>query len=1147
MNKRHLSLSLLWQLMKGTAVQLLFIIVLAGAASATNTNAQQVLDRRVTIQMPEQSIRTVLQQLGRTAEVRFTYGSALFSPTQKVALRATDQSLADVLDKLLKPLSIGYKVEGRQIILNRLSPETGKNELLPAVALSASEQVADITGTVTDENGAGLPGVSVVLKGSSRGSVTDADGRYRLAGPVADGSVLVFSFVGYQRQEVAVGGRSTVNVKMVVSDASLTEVVVVGYGAVQRKDLTGAVSSINTEEVKDLALTRIDQALLGRVAGVQVKPVSGEPGAAPQILIRGIGSISAGTAPLFVVDGYPTGNIETLNPNDIESFDILKDASATAIYGSRGANGVVIINTKRGKSGKTRFGFNTYAGWQQASKLPVMMNARETAQYYYDGVRNRNLDEGNSLDGPPNLWRRAVPQTILDVLEGRNTYDGEALNEVLRTAPQQQYQLTATGGTDKIKFALSGEYFNQDGIIINSSFKRYSFRANIDAQLSDRLSVKVNLNPSYTDKYDVSAAGSAGTSSSETIMGSAMVINNFYPLYNPDGSYFAFSNLDAQGNFQNPVAIAREILDREKRMRLLGNINLEYKLFDDLKLNVMLGANLFTAKGARFKPQNAVFFNDPPIGTDDAAMSLNWLTEYTLNYNRSFGKHNVAAVGGFTAQKDTYESNFLTSNKYPNNLVPSLSAASGIITNGSSSTSEWSLASYLARVNYNFNGKYYLTASIRTDGSSRFGANKKWGVFPSMAVAWRISDEPFLKSVSFLSELKLRTSYGKTGNNNIGNYDHIATINYEKYTLGGVAVGGYAAGRIANPNLTWETQQQVNVGIDASFFKRRLSLTVDHFQSRNVDLLLNVNIPDITGFSRALRNIGEVRNTGWEFTVSSLNIAKTIEWTTDFNISFYKNRVARLGPEGDPIYSGGNVTMVGQPIGMFYGWLTDGIFLSQAEVDRGPIYNPGAADHSRPGDTRFVDVSGANGVPDGKIDSFDKTVMGTPFPDFYYGMTNRISYRNLGLTVTLQGSQGNQVLSEARHYTANTRGRYRSLAVMNNYWKSEQDPGDGKTPRPNDAPTGNVRGQYSQRFLDDGSYLRISNVTLSYLIADKFSQKIGLNSVRVYATATNPAIFTKYLGFNPDVSNSSDPLRPGVDQNDYPLPKSLVFGLNIGF
>lgn len=776
-----------------------------------------------------------------------------------------------------------------------------------------------------------------------------------------------------------------------------------------------------------------------------------------------------------------------------------------------------------------------------------MMNARETAQYYYDGVRNRNLDEGNPLTGPANLWRRPVPQTILDVLEGRNTYDGEALNEVLRTAPQQQYQLTASGGNDKVKYSLSGEYFNQEGIVLNSRFRRYSLRANIDAQLSDRLLVKVNINPSFTDKNDVSAAGSAGTSSSETIIGSAMVINNFYPLYKPDGGYFEFSGLDAQGNFQNPVAIAREVIDREKRVRLLTNLNAEYRLFDNLKLNILLGANLFNMKGMRFKPQLPVFFGVPPFGADDAGLGVNWLTEYTLNYNRSINKHSLAAVAGFTAQKDTYESNYLASDKYPNNLVPSLNATSGIITTGTSSVSEWSLASYLARINYNYDSKYYLTASIRTDGSLRFGANKKWGVFPSFALAWRVSEEPFLKNVSFLSELKFRTSYGKTGNNNIGNYEHIATINYEKYTLGGTAIGGYAPGRIANPNLTWETQQQVNVGIDASFFKRRLSLTVDHFQSRNVDLLLNVNIPDITGFSRSLRNIGEVKNTGWEFTLSTLNLAKTIEWTTDFNISMYKNRVVKLGPEGDPIYSGGNVTQVGQPIGMFFGWLTDGIYLNQAEIDKGPIYNAGAVDRSRPGDTRFVDVRGANGVPDGKIDSFDKTVMGSPYPDFYYGMTNRFSYRNMGLTVTLQGSQGSEVLSEARHYTANTRGRYRSLAIMNNYWKSDQEPGDGKTPRPNDAPTGNVRGQYSQRFIDTGSYMRISNVTLSYLITSGISQKIGLNSVRVYATATNPFIFTKYTGFNPDVSNSSDPLRPGIDQNDYPLPKSLVLGLNIGF
>ncbi|MEJ7828905.1 MAG: SusC/RagA family TonB-linked outer membrane protein, partial [Segetibacter sp.] len=566
-----------------------------------------------------------------------------------------------------------------------------------------------------------------------------------------------------------------------------------------------------------------------------------------------------------------------------------------------------------------------------------------------------------------------------------------------------------------------------------------------------------------------------------------------------------------------------------------------------LKLNVLLGGSLFSNRGMRFAPQLPALFNQPASGNDNSSQITNWLTEYTLNYNKAFGKHTITGLAGFTAQKERGESNFLTSINYPNNLVPTLSAVSGLISNGSSDVYEWSLVSYLGRINYNYNSKYYITTSIRTDGSSRFGSNKKYGVFPSAALAWRMSDEKFLSNLTFLNELKLRASYGETGNNNIGNYEHFSTINYFKYPFGEAPVGGFAPARLANPLLTWEKQKSINAGVDVSFFNRRLVLTVDHFKSRNTDLLLLVNIPDITGFSSSLRNIGVVNNTGWEFVLNTVNLKGKFEWTTDFNVSTYKNKVVKLGPEGDPINSGGNITMIGQPIGMFYGWLTDGVFKNQAELDKGPIFSPGTASRSRMGDIRFVDVSGPSGKPDGIINSLDKTIMGSPYPDYYYGMTNHFAYKNLSLSVSLQGSHGNQILSVSRRSTFATRSRFRNAASQNNYWKSEKDPGDGNTPRPNDAPTGNVRGEYSQRWLDDGTYMRINNINVSYLLPESISKKMSLSSFRVYINATNPFIFTKNAGFNPDVSNSNNALTPGLDLNDYPLPKSILLGLNVSF
>ena len=1014
-----------------------------------------------------------------------------------------------------------------------------------------------VNGIVQNNNNQPLPGVSVIIRNTktnfTSGTSTDSSGVFTFT-KIPSGGLYSFTFstVGYESQTLAgynIKDNSTLSlvVKLSESAASLDQVVVIGYGTQKRKDLTGAVGSIDSKDIKDLAVTRLDQALIGKAAGVQVKPVSGQPGAPMQIRIRGIGSISAGSEPLYVVDGFPVADIQTLNPNDIESMDILKDASATAIYGSRGSNGVIIITTKRGKIGKTNVTYDTYVGVQQVSLKPKMMNAREEAQYFYDGVKNRNLDAGNDVSGPGNTWKLQVPQIILDVLAGKNTTDINWLDLIMHKAPQQQHQLSVTGGNQNVKYALSGEYLNQQGIILSTGFKRYSLRSNIDAQVSNRLIVKVNVNPSYTDENIVQASGLT-SGPNENVLGSAMAVTPYYPVYDSTGDYYSYNGLAATGNFYHPIALLKEIKHNRNGMRLIGNVNASYKIFDDLTLNVLVGADLRSTHESKFKPKLAAFLNEVSYGSDQTTMDKNWLTEYTLNYNKSFNKHNLSGVVGYTAQKDAYSSNYIYSDRFSNNLVPTLSAVSGIITDGTSTIDQWSMVSYLARANYNFNSKYYLTASIRTDGSSRFGSERKYGVFPSAAVAWRISDENFLKNLAFLNDMKLRASYGETGNNNIGNYDHIATAIYEKYVLGGVAVGGYAPGRLANPILTWEKQQQFNAGLNGTFFKKRINVSVDYFRSLNTNLLLNVNTPAITGFNTALKNIGQVKNTGWEFVFSTVNIQGKFQWSTDFNISTYKNKVVKLGPSGDPIITVGNITQIGKPIGMFYGWLIDGIFKNQAELSKGPIFAPGTAAASHVGDIRFVDVSGPDGKPDGIINSLDKTIMGSPYPDFYYGMTNNFSYQNLSLSVSFQGSKGAKVINKTRvGANISTRARTNQLALSNNYWKSPEDPGDGKTPRPNDAPTGNVRGESSQRELDNGSYLRFNNITLGYRLPERVSKKLRLSSTRVYINATNPFIITKYTSFNPDSSNSGNSLTPGIDLNDYPLPKSISIGLNVAF
>lgn len=667
-----------------------------------------------------------------------------------------------------------------------------------------------VTGVVTDDKGAPMSGVTITVRGVENSSaISNEKGYYAIKVPDSR-AALIFSYVGFKEVVQNVGSARVLNKDMNPEINIMNDIVVVGYGNQQKRDVTGSISSVSGAEVKELSVTRIDQALLGKVAGVQVKPANGEPGAAPKILIRGIGSISAGSNPLYVVDGLPTGNIDMLNPSDIASIDVLKDASATAIYGSRGANGVVIITTARGKTGKAEVTFDTYQGWQTIAHRPDMMNARESAQYYYDGVRNHNLDAGNDISGPPRQWKIMVPQIVLDVLEGRNTYDKDALDQVLQTAGQQNYQLAFRGGTDNIKYYVSGDFLNQDGIIINNNFKRYSFNANLDFKVSQKLSLKMSLSPSYTTSNDIQAAGGDGGTTSEGIIGQALYVHNYHSLLvdaqgnstTERGDYLVFSGLESQGAIVNALALATEIKASRKKAGVLGNINLEYKILPDLKFNLLLGGTVMNTRGSRFKPQLPAFFNNPAVGRADASMSTNWLTEYTLSYNKSIGKNNISALGGYTVQKDLFEFNSLTSDKYPNNLVPTLNAVSGVITGGTSDISEWSMLSYLSRINYNYSSKYYLTASIRTDGSSRFGADKKWGVFPSAAFAWRVSEEDFVKDINFLNDLKLRVSYGETGNNNIGNYEHQSTIRYLLYPLGGVLANGYAPQRIENRLLT---------------------------------------------------------------------------------------------------------------------------------------------------------------------------------------------------------------------------------------------------------------------------------------------------------------------------------------------------------
>ncbi|HZG25402.1 MAG TPA: SusC/RagA family TonB-linked outer membrane protein, partial [Chitinophagaceae bacterium] len=575
--------------------------------------------------------------------------------------------------------------------------------------LLAQAPSAVIKGVVQDNNNEPLAGVSVIIRNAktrlTTGTTTDSSGTFTFPRVTAGGPYsFTFSTVGYEPQTLSGYNLKddeplSLAVAMKANNSSLDQVVVIGYGTARRKDLTGSVASVSSKDIDDLSVTRLDQALAGKVAGVQVQSVSGQPGVAPKIRIRGVGSISAGGNPLYVVDGFPTDDIQMINPNDIETMDVLKDASATAIYGSRGANGVLIINTKRGRAGKTVISLDAYTGWQKVLKTPEFLTMQEQAWYYYYGVRNQNLDAGKDVTGDPLKWFNQVPITIMDVIEGRNNTNSNAYDAIFKVAPQQSYNLSARGGNEAVRYAVNGEYLNQHGIVYPSSFKRYSVRANLDAQLTKRLSMKLNINTASTTNNDLVASG--GNGGGEGIVGSATTWQYWYPLYNPDGTYFSGFGQDATNNVWNPLATANEVKRRGDQLRTLANLNTEYKFSEDLRLNVMLGANTTNFHYFSFVPRLDVFANVAE-GTDERSSSLNWITETTLNYNKTFKKHSLSGLIGYTTQKQTNSSNFLRSRNYPNNLIYTLNATSNIIFQGNSNESEWSLISYLSRINYNY-------------------------------------------------------------------------------------------------------------------------------------------------------------------------------------------------------------------------------------------------------------------------------------------------------------------------------------------------------------------------------------------------------------------------------------------------------------
>jgi TonB-linked SusC/RagA family outer membrane protein len=1133
------------------------------------------LRNMISINFSDYSVSEALFYIAEQADLEIAFDADLFGGHENVSITSQRMSVGEALEVVLAGTGFESVITRRGEILLKEKEE-----------IEESADSRTVTGRVIDdETEETLVGVTVIVVGTQIGTTTNLDGEFSLEVP-DDAEQLAFTYVGYVRQEVSLNDDTEVNVRLVPDVAMLDDVVVVGYGVQRRTEVTGSVSSVQAETIQNNPVSSFENALQGRMAGVNVAESTGEPGAAPQITIRGVGSISAGNDPLYVIDGVPVSQnfnlqqnvgsqnpnftptranpLATINPNDIESIEVLKDASAAAIYGSRGSNGVILITTKRGRADSPpQVNFSSYVSVQTPFNTPDLMNAEEIIAYTKDARNNTYMRQQDPTNPDSEFYN---PQFNPDTNAGRvesgatdnhlipDAYvnwdgtDTDWLDLVLDNAVVQNYDMSISGGGQNFTYHVGGGFMDQGGIIDGSGFSRYSLNANFTVDLSDRLETGVGLNAAFTE-HDRKAANAPYFGNPPGIIYSAMTQSPVVSPYNDDGTYRQLegSHNDLGGattTTNHPLAVRDFIDERVDNNRIFGNLYGNYSILDNLQFRSMLGFDIDNYQRSFYQGTQLYYRGgDPqPYAESTSAQGFNWLWENTLSYQTAFGEdHRLDAVLGFTAQKQSDERNRVIAQNFPDDQVRTVNG--GQITGGDQLIEEWSLVSYLARVNYVLRDRYLITGTVRSDRSSRFGANNQTGIFPSASFGWQMTNESFMQGQDLFNELKPRVSYGVTGNFLIPNYGSIGLLSSANYVLDDQLVSGVAPTTLGNADLTWETTRQLNFGLDYAMMDDRIYGSFDYYISNTTDLLLEVNIPAVTGFTRALTNIGEVENRGVEIQLTSRNMVGSFQWSTDFNFSANRNEVKSLGPEGDPILVAGaagvrHITRIGDPIGSYYGYEVEGIFQSEEEIANAPEDTQG---NPTPGDFRFRDVNG-----DGVIDEDDRTVLGSYHPDFTWGITNRFNWRNFDFSFFFQGVEGREVLNLTSRHLRNGEANFGSFAVVNDRWISPDQPGNGIDPKAERVSGGNNNRPSSYQ-VEDGSYIKLRNITMGYnlperIIAD-FAQR-----VRLYGSVNNVAIWTDYLGFNPEVNLSQGSgLTPGEDYGAYPLSRSFQIGVDISF
>lgn len=1155
-------------------IKVIFMILAFHCLTAT------AFSQAITLNINNVTVKDAIEQIKEKSGYSFVFEVGDLDTKKIISVSATRKPVEEVVKQILAGQNVSYEIRDKNIVVTRqktVVPQRSKTK--------------KITGIVTDTSNEPIIGATVVEVSTKNGTITDIDGRFTMEVP--EQSTIQVSYIGYTPSEIKVGNQQNLQIQLRDDVKLLDELVVIGYGTVRKSDLTGSVASIKTEELNQSTAT-LEQSLIGHTPGVEIKQTSGAPGAGTTIRVRGVNSVYGGVEPLYVIDGFPASKDVYINPSDVASIDVLKDAASAAIYGSRASGGVVLITTKRGSKDKTKVDIDYQFSMQELSKKIDMMNAAEFKQLHLDGYNNSYFDHlriNNIYGSNEERWlhsreddeatRKAngASNTMIlapDIING--IYDTDWQDEIFSSAPMSRTNVNISGGKEGHRYMFSLGYLDQDGIIAPSTHSRITSRLNMDIDVTKKLSIGVNSSMFYVTERTVKSDGLAFA---DGIILNTLGMPSQYPVYNEDGSYatgWAYKNSATTYSLfggENPVALANLNQQYYTRSRYSLNTDFRYTIIDGLVAKVNAGLQIADQIYRYYRPAEILGqSNNAPGDFENLARSANnrdfntdWLLEATLSYNKTFnGKHNINAVGGYSMQKKVYDNIDAAGRGYKNDRIPELSGANPTPTddNGTSAVTDrsaWSLMSYFGRVMYNYDSRYTMSLTLRTDGCSRFGQENRWGSFPSFSAGWNVSNEEFFEPMVDILSLKVRGSWGVSGNNNIGNYRHIPLITNGTYNFGSNTATSYYPSGFTDLELGWERTNQTNIGIDMGFFNGRVNLIANYYYSVTNDLLYNTTVSAMTGSTNYWTNLqnGEVYNNGFDFQVDGNIIAKKdLKWNVGFNVSMNRNKVMGLDDEITSIGQRSQITHItrnGLPVGSYYGLVSEGIITAadyanilidkQHQNEAGYVLvGPAVANYDDVyiGDVKWKDVNQS-----GKITEDDRDIIGSNYPDFTFGINTSLNWKGLAFSATFDGQYGAEVINFSRYYINNLEGGVNSMTISNNRYRDEANPGDGTMFRANRVAK-NLNTKFSTYFVEDASFFRCTNISLGYTIPqNSLLENLTISRLYVYGSVDNAFMLTDYLGYNPDVDYNSGNLTPGIDFGTYPLARTISVGVKLSF